>query len=150
MEPAAALALFAAGVFFLSGLLTGIWKYAQILSSEQAVAHPYVDIAHRASLLCSFAALLLSRLVEASDLSATVELWAVAAPLVFFAGAIGAYLLHGALADTDNQFRRPHRLGARTLPAWTIRLAMALLIVAETGGFLVLFWGFLRARVLGA
>ena len=59
-NPAVALAVLAAGVFFLVGLLTGAWKYRAMMRSERAVAPTYVDVAHRASLLYSFAALLLA------------------------------------------------------------------------------------------
>ena len=77
MEPAESLAVVMAGVFFLNGLLTGVWKYLQIRSSESATAHPYVDIAHRASLLYSFAALLLAKFAEISQLPSNVEFFAV-------------------------------------------------------------------------
>ena len=56
MESSQQLSIVAAGVFFLTGLLTGVWKYLQIRASEEAEAHPYVDIAHRSSLMYSFAA----------------------------------------------------------------------------------------------
>ena len=49
------LAIVAAGVFFLTALLTGIWKYLEIAASEDGLAHPYIDTAHRASLMYSFA-----------------------------------------------------------------------------------------------
>lgn len=38
----------------------GVWKYRQMAASESGQAHFYVDAAHRAALLYSFA-LLLSR-----------------------------------------------------------------------------------------
>jgi len=147
MSPAETLATFAAGAFFLNALITGTWKYLQIRASTDAIAHPYVDVAHRASLLYSFAALLLARFVVLSPYSDTVELWAVAMPLVFFAGAIATYMLHGALGDTDNQLRPPYRLGDRVLAPASVTAWMAALIVAEIGGFLVLFVGFLQAQV---
>mgnify|MGYP002653205800 CR=1 FL=1 len=53
------LALASAGVFFLSGLLTGVWKYAHMARTPAAQAPVYVDIAHRAALFYSFAALLI-------------------------------------------------------------------------------------------
>jgi hypothetical protein len=146
MASAEKLALLASGVFFLNALLTGTWKYLQIRTSPDALAHPYTDIAHRASLLYSFAALLLARFVELSPYSNTVELWAVALPLLFFAGAIVAYMIHGALRDTDNQLRTPHVLGSRTLSPASMTAWMVALIVAEIGGFLVLFVGFLQAE----
>jgi len=138
------LALTAAGVFLLVGLLTGVWKYQQIASSESATAHPYVDIAHRASLLYSFASLVLAALAWFSMWSDVVNTVAVAAAVLFFALAIATYLLHGWLADTDNQLQTPHRLGARTLPAFALHGFMVALIVAEIGGALVLFIGAMR------
>jgi hypothetical protein len=57
MSLAEQLCLTAACVFFMTGLLTGIWKYAHIARSADATAPVYVDIAHRSSLLYSFAAL---------------------------------------------------------------------------------------------
>lgn len=141
MEPAAKLAILAAGVFFLNGLLTGVWKYHQIRQSPEARAHPYVDVAHRASLLYAFAALLLARFAELSLLPARVELAATAAPLLFFALAIAAYMVHGVRADTENQFLHP------SSPALVTGFMVAL-IVAEIAGFTVLFWGFVSSHVL--
>lgn len=148
MEPAAKLAVFAAGVFFLNALITGAWKYVQIRSSDDAQAHPYIDTAHRASLLYSFAALLLARFAELSAFSDTVELLAVTMPVVFFGGAIMSYMLHGALRDTDNQFRKPHALGMGFVSPAMMTAFMSALIVAEIGGFLVLFWGFIQAQLM--
>lgn len=139
------LALSAAGVLLMVGLLTGVWKYAQIARSASAQAHPYVDIAHRSSLLYSFAALVLAALAAVSVWSDTVNLHAVAWPLLFFVLAIGSYALHGWLGDTDNQLREPHVLGSRRLPAWTLRGFMGALIVAEVGGVAVLVVGALIA-----
>src|SRR5690606_39901295 len=59
---------------------------------------------------------------------------AALAALSFFAFAIGTYVLHGLLQDTDNQLRRPHRLGQRLLPPWLTGAFMLLLIVGEVGG----------------
>ena len=148
MGPAEKLALFASGLLFLNALVTGTWKYAQIRSSTEGIAHPYVDVAHRASLLYSFAALLLSRFAELSPYSATVNLWAVALPLVFFLAAILSYMLHGVLGDTDNQLRKPHVLGSGVIASGTMTAGMAALIACEIGGFLVLFWGFVSSRIL--
>jgi len=49
------------------------------------------------------------------------------------------------LGDTDNQLRRPHRLGARHVHGRWITLAMYLLAAGEIGGFGVLLAGHLRA-----
>lgn len=141
MEASQQLSLIAAGVFFLTALLTGVWKYLQIAASADAAAHPYVDVAHRAALLYSFAAMLLLEFTKVSELPPGVELLAVAAPLLYFALAILSYIVHGVLRDTDNQLRKPHKLGPTTMPGSMMRFFMWSLIVAEIGGFVVLFYG---------
>ena len=138
------LCLLAAGLFFLCGLLTGLWKYLCMARSTDATSPVYVDIAHRASLMYSFSALLLRAFVPYSPLDATGTLIAVAAPLLFFALAISTYVLHGVLRDTDNQLKSPHKLGSMTLPGVLLHGFMLLLAIAEIGGFAVLLWGFLR------
>jgi Ca2+/Na+ antiporter len=145
MESAVALAIISAGVFFLVALLTGVWKYLQIRGSKHASAHPYVDIAHRASLMYSFAAILLARFAEISQLSQRVEWWAVLLPLLYFAYAILLYIVHGALKDTENQLKPPFRMGSMVLPPAFVGFSMWSLIIAEIGGFLVLFYGVLVA-----
>ena len=47
--------LTAAGLVFLWALVLGVWKYRQMAASPEGLAHPYVDTAHRAALLYSFA-----------------------------------------------------------------------------------------------
>jgi hypothetical protein len=139
--PAVRLCLVAAGVFFATALATGAWKYYEIARSEKAAAHIYVDIAHRAALLYSFAALLLAQFAALSVYAPLVNLVAAAAPLAFFAAAIVGYIVHGILRDTDNQFAKPHRIGSLALPAVGLHGFMWLLMAAEIGGFLVLFAG---------
>ncbi|MDR3417767.1 MAG: hypothetical protein P4L83_16435 [Nevskia sp.] len=141
---AATLCLLAAGLFFLTGLLTGVWKYLCIAGDPEARAPVYVDIAHRTALMYSFASLLLREFVPYSPLSPRATVWAVSLPLLFFASAVLAYIVHGVLRDTDNQLRKPHRLGAFTLPGAVITTYMWLLIAGEIGGFAVLFAGFLK------
>ena len=141
MSPAVALGILGAGVFLVVGLLTGIWKYVAIMQSDKARAPYYVDIAHRASLLYASAALILAGLAYFSVWSDSVNWLAVIANIVYFALAIGTYVIHGALKDTDNQLRSPHRLGPMTLPRFLIQLFMWSLIVAEVGGTVVLLVG---------
>ncbi|MEC7728673.1 MAG: hypothetical protein VX555_08400 [Pseudomonadota bacterium] len=141
MSLAQKICLSAAFLFFMTGLLTGIWKYSHMARSEDASSPMYVDIAHRSSLLYSFAALLLAAFSAHSVLAAWINAAAALAALVFFAFAIGTYVLHGLLQDTDNQLRRPHRLGRRLLPPWKTGLFMVLLIVGEVGWTLVLGTG---------
>jgi hypothetical protein len=141
-EPAATVALLASGVFFLTGLITGVWKYRCMWTSENTQAPYYVNTAHRASLLYSFASLVLYHFALVSIWSATVDLVAVVVPVFFFGFAITTYVVHGLLRDTDNQFEKPHILGPFELPSFAIRGAMWLLIIGEVGGFGVLFAGF--------
>jgi hypothetical protein len=144
-EPAVRLCVIAAGVFFLTGLLTGAWKYFHIARSPTATAPIYVDIAHRAALQYSFASLLLAVFAALSAWPGIVDLWAAALTLAFFAAAIVSYVVHGVLRDTDNQLLRPHRLGQGTVHPAAIAGFMWALMAAEIGGFSVLFAGTLKA-----
>lgn len=138
--------LVSAGLFFLAGLLGGVWKYWAISTSPDARAPVYVDMTHRASLLYSFACVLLAELAGGSVWSHAVNLAASIVLLVFFAITIVGYAAHGFLRDTDNQLRRPHRLGRTTLPEPAMRMFMILLCAAEVAGFLVLFSGYVAGR----
>ncbi len=138
MPTAALLCVAATGVFFMTGMVTGVWKYARIRASADAQAPVYVDIAHRTSLMYAFSTLVLLEFVRLSPLPDLVNLLAAGIPILFFAAAIGSYVIHGWLGDTDNQLRRPHRLGTRTLPAPLISGFMIALVIGEIGGFAVL------------
>ena len=107
-------------------LVLGVWKYRQSMAAPDHRSHPYVDIAHRAALLYSFATLLLAAFVELSAWPTWVNLTAAAVVVVFFVGAIADYIIHGARRDTTNQFEHATR-GSQ--------VSMALLIVGEIGGF---------------
>lgn len=141
---AAALCIAAAGSLLMVGMLTGIWKYAQMARSPEAMAHPYVDICHRTALLYSFAALVLAALAQLSAWSEWINFWAAAITLFYFVSAIATYALHGLLQDTDNQLRRPHRLGKGTVPGVLIHGLMFGLIIGEVGGLAVLLSGALK------
>lgn len=129
-------AIFAAGIFFLNGLITGVWKYNQMVESTEGTAHPYVDIAHRTSLLYSFAAVLIANFVQISELSAVVELIATVLLVGYFGLAIIGYMVQGAIRKTENQFRDVSN---------AIRWFMWTLIVVEISSFLVLFYGVIAA-----
>lgn len=133
------LTLLAAGLIFLLALLLGVWKYQQIATSENHQAHIYIDIAHRAALLYSFATLLLAAFVEFSGWPVWVNLTAAMVVVFFFVSAIGSYILHGALHDTTNQFEQ----GGVVLHG-----SMVLLIAGEIGGFAVLLAGFVSAQLI--
>lgn len=142
------IAILSSGVFLWVGMLTGVWKYLQIRSSTQSRAHYYVDIAHRSSLLYAPAALILAVLAYYSVFSALVNLICVILNLVFFSFSISAYILHGLLKDTTNQFKQPHQLGRVQLPSFLMSLVMGALIVAELGGTGVLLLGAVQGLFL--
>ncbi|TDT37828.1 hypothetical protein DES49_2790 [Halospina denitrificans] len=141
MTMAEKLCLSAAFIFFMTGLLTGVWKWVHIRRSSRASAPRYVDIAHRSSLLYSFAALLLGAFARLSVFPDWINSLSVVAALAFFALAIASYILHGILQDTSNQFRQPHLLGRFTLPSWVMTMSMVLLIFAEVVGTLIVGTG---------
>lgn len=132
--------LLAAGLIFIGALLLGVWKYRQMAAARDGLAHPYVDTAHRAALLYSFAALLIAVFVELSGWSTAINLVAAFAVIGFFLLAISTYVWHGARRDTDNQFRDPMIRGTNAF--------MWALIVVEISGFSVLLAGFVEAQIL--
>jgi hypothetical protein len=142
---APAFCLASAGTFFLVGLMSGAWKYAQIRRKPEGRAPLYVDLAHRSALLYAFAGVLLAQLAEHSAWTNSVNLGAAMVLQIFFATSVIAYVVHGALGDTDNQFRRPHRLGRKTIPAFAMTAFMMMLIMAEVTAFLVVFSGYVAA-----
>ena len=133
------LTLLAAGLIFLLALGLGVWKYRQIMVTDDHRAHVYVDIAHRAALLYSFATLLFAAFVELSAWPVWVNLVATMVAVFFFVGAIVGYIIHGARRDTENQFDPPVR---------GTGLFMALLILGEMGGFAVVLAGFVVGQLL--
>lgn len=133
MSHAAMAASWASGIFLLVGLVTGVWKYTQMTRSPEHRAPFYVDTAHRAALMYSFAALVLGHLASHTVLAPTVALVAVLVPVFFFATAIGRYVSLGMKNETDNQFHER---------SFSTGLGMWLLIFGEVGGVLVLLVGF--------
>jgi DMSO/TMAO reductase YedYZ heme-binding membrane subunit len=131
--------ILAAGLIFLLALVLGIWKYRQMATAENHLAHPYVDIAHRAALLYSFATMLVAVFVELSAWPTWVNLTAAMVLVAFFVIAILEYIAHGLKRDTTNQFEHP-------TPA--LHAGMIALILAEVGGFSVLLTGFVAGQLL--
>lgn len=134
--------LLGAGAMFLIALFLGVWKYRQMATSETHLAHPYVDIAHRAALLYSFATLLVATFVQFSGWSELVDLVCAGVLYVFFVGAVAGYAYHGWRRDTDNQFRDPAPSAA------AVHGYMVALIVGEIVAFAVLLAGFVDGQVL--
>ncbi len=133
------ISLAAAGVFLLTGMLLGVVKYRRIMASATHRAPVYIDIAHRAAFLYSFAALVIAQLVQYSPYSPGVQLVAVVVPLVFFALTVAGYAAHGFKDDTENIF------GERN---FTTTWFMYLLIAGEIGGMLVVLWGFVTTQFM--
>ncbi len=124
---------------FLWALLLGIWKYRQMALAENHLAHPYVDTAHRAALLYSFALGLVAVFVQLSGWSAAVNLIAAGVLAWYFFASVGRYVQLGIQRDTDNQFRNPMA---------GLALFMAALIISEVGAWLVLLAGFIDRQIL--
>lgn len=124
---------------FLCAQLLGVWKYREIITSGTHTAHVYVDIAHRAALLYSFALLLIATFVELSGFSELLNLLAACAMALYFFMSVAGYTLRGYRKDTDNQFGDgPHSLHAYMLS----------LIAVEIGAWLVLVAGFAEKQLL--
>jgi hypothetical protein len=133
--------LLAAGLIFIGALLLGVWKYRQMAASADGLAHPYVDTAHRAALLYSFATLLIATFVELSGWSEAVDLIAAFAVILFFVFAISGYAWQGRRRQTDNQFRSGDEPPGLHPYMWA-------LIATEIAGFSVLLAGFVEAQIL--
>ena len=141
LETSVQLAIVFSGIYLWVGMLTGVWKYIQISRSTQARAHYYVDIAHRSSLLYAPASLILAVMAYFSVWSAQVNLICIVINLIFFSFSILSYVIHGALQDTNNQFKQPHGLGNYTVPKMLMRTLMILLVVGEVGATTILLLG---------
>ena len=132
------ISLAASGIYLLTGMLIGTWKYRRIMeNAEQHRAPVYIDIAHRAALMYSFAALVMAELLRYSPYSERVQTSACVVVLVFFTLTISGYLAHGFKDDTDNIFSE------RNL---TTTWFMYLLMAGEIGGLSVILWGFLSTQ----
>lgn len=134
-QTAPMLAISCAGLFFMTGLVTGVWKYFCIISTLEFKAPHYVDIAHRSALVYSFAALLIAVFAYLSAFSQSVNILATIAPLLFFAIAIVKYITLGITNKTNNSLRDSEN------PSLD-KIIMTTLMVAEIGGFSVLLAGF--------
>lgn len=141
-DPAARLAMCGAAVFFLTGLITGIWKYYGIRTSPKAEAPYYTNIAHRAALLYSFSAILLALFASLSAFPDQLNLIAVASLLFFFSSAILRYIQLGLKNETENQHLNP------ASPTGEL-IFLSILIIGEVGGFLVLGGGFVVRLMQG-
>ncbi|MFC8946367.1 MULTISPECIES: hypothetical protein [Streptomyces] len=131
--------LFAAGLIFLASLVLGVWKWQQSISSVDGTAHRYVNVAHNAGLMYSFAvAAIVAPLVQFSGWPSAVNITAAAAIIGMFIVTISNYVRLAIEGRTDNQMRdrRPSLRGVREA-----------LIIGEIGGTAVLLTGFAYAEL---
>jgi hypothetical protein len=132
---ASRIALIASGIFFMTGLLTGVWKYLCMRQHQSAEAPYYVNTAHRAALMYAFAAQLLAVFAATSAFSEKVNTIAVIFPLLFFGIAIVHYIKLGLTTESNNSLRD-------STDRKKDYLILNILAVAEIGGFSVLLIGF--------
>ena len=139
MNPAIKITLAASGIFLFVGMIGGVLKYHGIMTSQDHRAHPYIDTAHRAALLYSFAALVMAELLKYSPYSDRVQLAITCVPLFFFALAIGQYFKLGLERRVTNQFRQRN---------FSTTWGMLLLMIGEVGGVGAIVWGFVSTQLL--
>ena len=137
MTIAIKISLLVSGLFLLNGMLTGVWKYAKIMSSPEHRAPVYVDIAHRTSFFYSFASLVIANLIEFSPFNETWQIVIVAFPLGYFVLTLIGYMKEGFLDRTENIFSERN-----FITTWF----MYGLIAAEIGGFALVLGGFIYTR----
>lgn len=140
MNIAIQITLAASGLFLFVGLIGGVMKYHGIMTSENHRAPVYIDVAHRASLMYSFAALVMAELLKYSPYSVAVQCVITAVPLFFFAAAVAQYFKLGVENKVRNQFKQ-----RSFVTTW----GMLFLIVGEVGGVGAIVWGFIQTQFLG-
>ncbi|MFZ2724949.1 MAG: hypothetical protein WAX77_01725 [Methylococcaceae bacterium] len=136
LSSAVCIALLASGIFFMTGLLTGLWKYRCIRAHPQAQAPFYVNTVHRAALMYAFSAQLIAVFAALSVLPNWLNTIAVLLLIVFFALAIIHYIQLGLSTDSNNSLRdSPNKEKDYMI--------LNILTVAEISGFSILLLGFI-------
>lgn len=139
MNIAIKITLLFSGVYLLVGMLTGILKYKGMMRSEKHEAPVYIDIAHRASLLYSFAALVMAKLLEFSPFPLWLQMASTIIPLVYFTLAIASYIKLGLQNVEITQFSERN-----FITTWF----MYSLIIGEIGGVFLLVIGFVYTQFI--
>jgi hypothetical protein len=132
------LCLMCSGIFLLFGMISGVVKYKQIMKSPTNRASTYINIAHVASFLYSFAALIMAELLRYSPYSLAKQMWMAGIPLFCFALTIGQYLRLGLENKTDNQFKERN---------FNTTFGMEMIMAGEIGGISLILWGFLKTQI---
>ena len=99
------LSILFAGLFLLIGMITGVWKYATIMKSENAKSSMYVDIAHRNALLFSFACVVIAKLMEFSPFSPKIQIVITGIPLFYFSLTTINQIKEGFAGRTETIFK---------------------------------------------
>jgi hypothetical protein len=139
MNLAIKITLLSSGIYLLVGMLTGILKYQGMMKSEKHEAPVYIDIAHRASLLYSFAALVMAKLLEFSPFPIWVQILSTVIPLIYFSLAIASYIKLGLQNIEITQFSERN-----FITTWF----MYSLIAGEIGGVCLIVGGFVYTQFL--
>jgi len=138
INPVIKLCLMCSGIFLLFGMIAGVLKYKQIMKSPTNRASAYINIAHVASFLYSFAAIVMAELLRYSPYSLTRQMWMAGIPLFCFALTIGQYFRLGLVNKIDNQFKERN---------FTNTFGMDLIIAGEIGGVSLILWGFIKTQI---
>jgi hypothetical protein len=137
MNIAIKITLLFSGIYLLTGMLTGILKYRGMMQSKTHEAPVYIDIAHRASLLYSFAALVMAKLLEFSPFPLWLQLLSTVIPLIYFSLAIASYIKLGLQNVEITQFNERN-----FITTWF----MYSLIAGEIGGVFLIVLGFVMTQ----
>ena len=105
MNLAVKISILFAGLYLLVGMLTGVWKYAAIMKSENHKSALYIDISHRNALLFSFACLVISKLMEFSPFSPIMQLVITLIPLFYFSLTTVNQIKEGFSGRTETIFK---------------------------------------------
>ncbi|MEP7076489.1 MAG: hypothetical protein ABI878_11830 [Acidobacteriota bacterium] len=127
------------GIFLLTGMLTGVWKYSHIMSSSEHKSPVYVDIAHRNALMFSFASLVIAKLVEFSPFGTTAQIALTVIVFFFFSMTSINQISEGFRDRTDNIFTTPDPMR---------NVFMYGLVAGEIGSVTLLLGGFIYSQFL--
>lgn len=139
MNTSMKIALLFSSLFFMTGLVTGVWKYRLIKKSPVRTAPLYVNITHRSSFTYSFAALLVSILLGRNPYPGWLNMTITATLMTFFSITMISYIANGIKGMNESQFASPPAIGGES----GRDLFMTALIVAEIMAFGLLTAGFI-------